>query len=301
MKRIVEVTVWVPAFNEEKNIQNVIKQILSQKESYWRLKNLIVVCDGSEDNTIALAEKIKDKRIRIIEGSKNLGKVRRLNQVAKNFDADVLVQIDADVTFKDNNVISLLVKEFRNDRNTKLVGGNSKVFPPNNFFQKSINTSYEVYYRSRNMIDGGHNIFGCTGAILAMKKELVNEIHIPQEVIAEDTYLFFLNKSLGFDFRHAKDAIVYFKMAGNLKDFLKQVFRSHPESIEYMFEEYFGKAVGKEYQRPRKFYLKSILKIFIEQPVYTVTMIAIKILCIPMFPILSSRYQKEWFTAASTK
>ncbi|MBN1169281.1 glycosyltransferase [Candidatus Woesebacteria bacterium] len=301
MKRTVTVSVFIPAYNEERNIKNIIQQVLDQKQKYWRLKEIIVICDGSSDKTYAEAISIKNRKLRVVQGKSNLGKVARVNQVVKLFKGDLLVQLDADITLKDDSVITNLVKEFRVNPEVKLVGGNSKVFPPKNFFQRSINTSYEVYYRSRARINNGHNVFGCTGAILAMKKDFARRIKLPKELIVEDTFIYFLNKKYGFKFRHAKDAVVYFKMAGNLKDFLRQVFRSHPESLKFMFDKYFGNAVREEYRRPKSFYLKNVMDVLVEQPVNTLTMIAIKLACIPFFPIFSAKYKGKWFTATSTK
>lgn len=68
------VSVIIPAYNEGKRIYNSLKKIrdyLSRKNYSFEV---IVVDDGSKDNTVQVARRIKDKRIKIITYSKNQGK-----------------------------------------------------------------------------------------------------------------------------------------------------------------------------------------------------------------------------------
>ena len=58
------VSIIVPCFNSAKTIKNTLKTILAQ--SYTNLE-VIVVSDGSTDDTVKIAKSIKDPRIQIIE------------------------------------------------------------------------------------------------------------------------------------------------------------------------------------------------------------------------------------------
>lgn len=301
LRNLFTVSIGISALNEEGNIKNVLKDILSQKQDNWRLSEILVHCDGCEDNTAAISSSLKNKYIKVIEHQKRKGKVFRVNQIIKSFTGDILIFFDADVRLKDRNVINNLIAEFIKNPDIMLAGGNSQTYPPNSFFQKAIYTSYEVYYKSRETIKGGHNVFGCTGACLALRKELAGKVIIPPDVISEDTFFYFSCLSLGYKFKHAKKAVVYFKLAENLQDFLKQVFRSHPESVSLIYKKYFGDLIDKEYKRPLGFYLKSVLRVFLKNPVGTAYMILLKIFCKPFYYIFSKKYKLEWFTAVSTK
>jgi cellulose synthase/poly-beta-1,6-N-acetylglucosamine synthase-like glycosyltransferase len=300
-EKIFRVSVGISAFNEEGNIKNVLEDILSQKQNNWELSEILLQCDGCKDNTAQVAQSINVNLIKVSEHKQRKGVIFRVNQVLKSFSGDILVLFDADVRLKDRNVINYLIEKFINNSDVMLVGGNSKNYPPKSFFQKAIYTSYEVYYKSREEIKGGHNVFGCTGACLALREEFAKRVIVPIDVVSEDTFFYFSCLSLGYKFRLAKRAVVYFKLAGNLKDFLKQVFRSHPESVSIIYKKYFGDLIDKEYKRPLGFYLKTILQIFLKNPIGTTYMILLKIFCKPFYSFFSKKYKLEWFTAVSTK
>jgi glycosyltransferase involved in cell wall biosynthesis len=83
------VGILIPARNEEKNIENVIRRL-----KHLGYKNVIVIDGGSEDATLKIAEK---SGVRVIR-QEGLGKGNAVRQVLGNgyFDVDALVLMDAD-------------------------------------------------------------------------------------------------------------------------------------------------------------------------------------------------------------
>mgnify|MGYP003396497586 CR=1 FL=1 len=65
-----KLSVIVPAFNEAATIVGVVKKLLTHKSVY----EVIVVNDGSKDNTGKLVSKLKNSKLTIINHSKNQGK-----------------------------------------------------------------------------------------------------------------------------------------------------------------------------------------------------------------------------------
>jgi len=295
-----KVSVAISALNEEQTIAEVLRDVLAQKERGWNLKEIIVYCDGCSDSTYERVLKINDKRIKAVEGKRRIGKVARVREAFEKFSGDILIIFDADIKLGNENVISSLVSEFNKDPDIMFVSGNSRVFPPKTFFEKVIYTSYLVYYDARENLKNSHNVFGCSGACLALKHDFAKKVKIP-DVINEDTYLYFTCLSLGFKFRHAKEAHVYYQLAGNLKDFVKQIYRTHPEAISQGYQKYFGDLIKEEYKRPKLFYYKSILKVFLKNPLESFLMVLIKVACLPFFPFVSKKYRLDWYTAESSK
>jgi cellulose synthase/poly-beta-1,6-N-acetylglucosamine synthase-like glycosyltransferase len=300
-KKVYKVSVGIPALNEGKTIGKILDSVLNQNQEGWVMKEILVYSDGSVDGTVNEAKKRDKKIVKVKEFVKRMGKSYRLNQIFREFAGDILVLFDADVKIADKSVITNLVNKFKISDDVMLVGGDSRVFPPTNFFEKAIYTSYYVYYKSREKIKGGDNAFACTGACYALKRVFAKEIIIPKEVLSDDLYVYLSCIKAGYKFKYASKSKVYYKMAANLKDFLRQMFRSHPEAVNLVYKKYFGDLIDEEYYRPRLFYLRAVLESFIKNPLGTIYMIGIKLLAKPFYPIFSKKYKLEWFTALSTK
>lgn len=59
MKKLT-VTIGIPAYNEEQNIGHLLVNIFNQSTSIAILDEIIIVSDGSTDNTIKAIKKITD-------------------------------------------------------------------------------------------------------------------------------------------------------------------------------------------------------------------------------------------------
>lgn len=115
------VSVLIPAYNEEGNIENAVKAVLSQ--DYPDLE-IIVIDDGSEDGTYERALSIKDVGLKVIKAEHG-GKARALNLGLEVSSGEIIVTIDAD-GFLGKNAISELVKRFYSE-NVIAVGGQVRV------------------------------------------------------------------------------------------------------------------------------------------------------------------------------
>jgi len=82
MKNKPLISIGVPVYNEEKNISKCLKNILSQ--SYKNIE-IIISDNNSEDNTLKICKKFKekDKRIKIITNKKNYGQGNNFYKVLK--------------------------------------------------------------------------------------------------------------------------------------------------------------------------------------------------------------------------
>lgn len=86
------VLVYVPVLNEEKTVKCVVDEV-AQLYPKW---DIIVVDDGSEDNTIKEAQKTKARIIPLLINTKGVGPDLTAFLVAKNEKYDFLVKIDGD-------------------------------------------------------------------------------------------------------------------------------------------------------------------------------------------------------------
>lgn len=90
-----KVTIGLPCYNSVKTLALAITSILAQTYIDWRL---IIIDDGSTDNTRALAEKFSafDPRIELITHTRNRGLATCLNEISFLARTDLLFRMDAD-------------------------------------------------------------------------------------------------------------------------------------------------------------------------------------------------------------
>ncbi len=86
-------TVVMPAYNTEKYIKEAIDSVLNQTFQNFEL---LIINDGSTDGTTEVVKKFNDKRIRLIELSKNKGIAHCRNLGLKEAKGEYLAWIDSD-------------------------------------------------------------------------------------------------------------------------------------------------------------------------------------------------------------
>lgn len=122
MKKIV-VSIIIPVYNEEKYIGKCIQSLL--KQSYKDFE-IIIVDDGSVDNTIRVVKKFTE--VKIIKGEhKGPGFSRNLG--SKKAKGKILVFVDADMTF-DKDYLKNLVNPLLKDK--KVIGSTHELEIVNN-------------------------------------------------------------------------------------------------------------------------------------------------------------------------
>lgn len=297
MKKSLTFSIGIPAYNEEKRIVPLLHQLL-EKQVYgtYRLLKILVYSDGSEDNTVAKIKELNNQNIIVHEGKKRLGKTHRLQQMFQDFKGDYIVMVDADVVLKNAYVILNLLKAFK--ENTGLVCGNSRPTEPQNFVERSVYTTFQVFDASRSYHNQGHNLF-CCGATMALTKEFAKQVKMPP-IINEDAYLYLLCKKIGFGFQYAPKAVAYYKLPSNFKDYIKQLVRSEPIAVAAELGPYFPDTIASELNRNKIWYIKQVLNVFCQRPLEVTTIMVINLLLRPVLSKVILRYNLNWFTAAST-
>lgn len=83
----------LPCYNAEKFIKESIESVLSQTYENWEL---IIIDDGSKDNSAKIIKSFQDSRIKYFKNNKNIGVVKSLNKGVKKAQGTYIARIDAD-------------------------------------------------------------------------------------------------------------------------------------------------------------------------------------------------------------
>lgn len=268
MKRKPTITIGIPAYNEEDNIQNLLYSIINQKQNCFVIEKIIVTLDGSTDNTEQKVRQVMKtcNLISLVVNAKNRGKSFRLNQLYELNNSDVIITLDADLILENNLTISNMIKPFRN-KNIGMVGANNQAVRPKTFVETISVATFNLWYLIRKDFNHGltpHNFQGMAEAIDGI---LAKQIHYPGTP-GDGPFLFFSILELGKKPFFSKNAKVLINLPDNIRDFYDQANRAmltgnivglqtNIENLEY-------------FKIPFLFKCKGILQAFIQNPFTTI-------------------------------
>lgn len=118
------ITFIVPCYNESETIQQTVENVSSLS---YPFKELIVVNDGSSDNSAEILNKLTDKfDFTFINLKKNQGKANALNRAVECAESAYIMIIDADTIIEDDAPY-YMVENFRRFKNIGAVTGNPRI------------------------------------------------------------------------------------------------------------------------------------------------------------------------------
>ncbi len=167
------ISVLVPAYNEEDTIEETIKAIFDVDYPY--LEEVIVLNDGSKDNTGKIVKKLmkKYKKLKLID-KKNSGKGDSLNKGIKIAKGDLVAVIDAD-SFPAKDSFKKMVGFFDDEK----VGAVTCVFVPRNrnkFIEKLQVIEYNIIAFTRKLLDYVDAIYVTPGPLALYRKSALIKI-----------------------------------------------------------------------------------------------------------------------------
>lgn len=295
MKSKFSVSIVIPALNEESNIFVLVETLLKQKVSdIFFISQIVVISDGSTDNTVGVLNNIKSTKLHIEDFSIRKGKAYRLEQFFKTAKTDLVVQIDADLIIKDNNFLENLIEPFK-DKKVGMVGANSIPLEPRTFVGKAINSSFRPYcelrdyYRSLSV-----------GPALAYTSQLAKKIKFPKQIIGEDIFAFFTCLSNGYEYKYVKLAKVYIGIPENLSDHVAQNVRFMKSPA--LMKKYFSRElVEQEDYISKKHFIYYMGKEVLMHPVSALYIFLVNRYCRLLANREKDKIEDTWIISQSTK
>jgi cellulose synthase/poly-beta-1,6-N-acetylglucosamine synthase-like glycosyltransferase len=213
------VSIIISAYNEEENIENKIKSILSLDYPTDKLE-VLIGSDGSTDNTEAIISRYQSGMIKLLRQERRSGKPSMLNLLANQAKGEILTFTDARQELGKNSL-----RELVDNFNDKKVGSVSSEMLFNNENKKGssgigLYWKYEKFIRSSESRIG--SMLGATGAMYAIRKELFTEL--PKDLILDDVYIPLKIVQKGYRAIFEPEAKIYDKIAKSSKsEFLRKV------------------------------------------------------------------------------
>jgi cellulose synthase/poly-beta-1,6-N-acetylglucosamine synthase-like glycosyltransferase len=297
------VTVGIPAHNEESNIANILNDILLQERKSFTIQNITVACDGCTDNTSKIVRSYtkKHKIIKVIDDGKRLGQAERLNNFFRSNKSDIFITFDADTKLANKYVIKNLVKKFDNDK-IGVVGGHDKPFVPTNFVEKVAVNFIDLWYDIRINFNNGSNMHNLHGCVIAFSRECAKRVRLPISLVSSDVFIYYQAMELGFSFRFASDAQVFYHVPSTISDYFKQTARFMYANSET--QKFFPNIELSQSHIPFWMKIKVIFSAFIRDPIVIFFALLFQVLV-----RIYSRYKYRgvsaispiWSTVTSTK
>ncbi len=105
-----DLSIIIPMFNEAENAESTLNRVEEVLASFRGTYEVIVVNDGSLDNTLDILNRLaeQDKKLKVVSYPKNGGRGMALKKGFKESCGDIVVSIDADLSYHPNYIIDFV-------------------------------------------------------------------------------------------------------------------------------------------------------------------------------------------------
>ncbi len=206
-----KVSIIIPTYNEEEHIVDCLNSIKNQ--TYKDLE-LIVVDDGSADNTLNFVSNLNFNNLIILK-QKHMGPAAARNYGAQKSKGDILIFVDSDMVF-DKKFVEKLIKPIIKNESKGTFSKDEYVLNWNNMWSKCWNINSNLPVKRRIPVDypDTQKVFR---AILKREFEKVNGFS--KGGYTDD---WSLSEKLDYEATLAQDAVYYHKNPEKLSEIYKQ-------------------------------------------------------------------------------
>lgn len=294
-----QLTIAIPAYNEENNIKVLLNSILKQKFSSLSLKEIVVLDDGSTDNTVNEARKIKNSLVKVLTSSRNQGKIAQVNKAFKYATSELLVILDADIKLKDIFTLQKLVEPALRDSKIQVVFGNQSALEPKTFIEKLAYFGFHVWEDVKKLLGEKANKYRVHGQIRVFRKAFYSGFSIPQDIMSEDSYCYFYTYINKIPVVFNSEAVAYFRLPTTLKDYIYQMNR-YINGALYIKPHFDHDLIKVHNNIPKRTKLTALIHRFLHSsPTISVSYVFLQI--ITRVASLSYKKESKWKISPSTK
>lgn len=230
-----EVSILCSAYNEEKVIENRIKNILALNYDLNKIEMLIGSdCSSDRTNELLLELQKIHPWLKVCIFKERRGKAAVINDLVKLAKNEILVFTDANTEF-DSNSLSLLVDDFKHP---DIGGVSGRLILTEPESSRSESVEEKRYWEYETLIKNAEGkcgiLIGANGGIFAIRKKLFREIPI-KKAVTDDFFvsLSVLEKDYRFIYRYDAYAVEEVGASVNLE--VKRKIRFAATNFQTMF------------------------------------------------------------------
>ena len=182
------VTVVMVCYNEAARLPKRIDNLLNTDYPH-ELLDIVLVSDGSSDDTEDVVQQIGDPRLRLIARSERTGKAGCLNVGVEKAKGEIIVFCDARQTFN-RQTIPRLIDRFPRDGKRMPIGavsGRLEIAEGGGGMAEGVGAYWKLERRLREAEGMLDSTIGCTGAVYAVRRELYRPI--PDDTLLDDVVI----------------------------------------------------------------------------------------------------------------
>jgi len=237
LKKYPLVSIVIPAYNEENNIIPTLKSLTQLEYPKNRLE-IIVVNDGSKDNTKSAAEKFiiqnREFDIKLIS-KKNSGKGASLNKGLEAAKGEFFVVLDAD-SIATKDALMKILPHFTDD-NIAVVLPLLKVDRPKNFWQRMQWLEYIVNMFYKKLMSRLNCVHVSPGPFSVYRKSILKKIGgFDEDNLTEDLEISLRLQSKHYRIIQLMDAEVFTIAPKTFRELYKQRNRWYKGSVINAFK-----------------------------------------------------------------
>lgn len=207
--------------DEATNIERRLRELTGLSAASGLLGEIIVVSDGSTDETARLARKFSGRGVQIVELPVQRGKAVALSRGAEEASHDILVFADVRQTW-DEQTLQALVGAFSDPTIGAVSGELVLESQPGVMAGVGLYWRYEKWLRKQE--SRFHSMIGVTGAVSAVRRNLFQAI--PQGTLLDDVYWPLQVAMQGYRVIHEERARAYDRLPDRPRDEFRRKVRT---------------------------------------------------------------------------
>lgn len=209
---MLQVSIGICVYNEEKNITRLLESVISQKTIDSEIREIIVVSSGSTDRTNEIVNSFlkRNYKIKLFIQEKREGKASAVNLFFENARCGLVVIVNGDIILREDSIEKLVMPFY--DQEVGMTGGHPV----------PINDKDNLIGSTVHLLWNLHHKISLRNPKLGELVALRNIIRIPVDTAVDEAWMEAIIRKKGLKLIYVPEAIVFNRGPETVSDFLKQ-------------------------------------------------------------------------------